>query len=106
MAVLSGYRFALDTRIATVALAFVIAMVGMPLVSGWVIADSHCAITMDICHPAQSADVGNAPLLAPVPQLFSRADIPRTVLAIGDMYRAIAGRLGEAPDLPPPETLA
>jgi len=107
VALLSRRRFALDTRIATVALAFVVAMVGMPMMSGWVIADSHCAITMDICHPAQTADVGHLPILAPTPQVLSMADLPRDeFLAIDDGYRAGAGRLCDAPDLPPPKVIA
>ena len=106
MAVLSAKRCALDTRVAIVALAFVLAAVSMPMMSGWVVADSHCAITMDICHPAQSIEVSHAPLFAPAPQLFSMTDNSRdAVLAIDDAYRATAGRLGDAPDLPPPKTL-
>jgi hypothetical protein len=75
--------------------------------SGWVIADSHCTITMDICHPAQSIQVSHAPLFAPAPPVFSLSDASRdAVLAIDDAYRARTGRLGEAPNLPPPRTLA
>jgi hypothetical protein len=105
--VLSGNRIALDTRIASVALALVVAIVSTPMmVGGWVLADAHCAITMDICHPAQSIDVSHAPLLAPAPHLFPMSEASRDgVLAVADAYRARAGRLGEAPDLPPPKTL-
>jgi hypothetical protein len=107
VAVLSGNRLALDTRIAAVAVVFVLATVSTPMLCGWVVADSHCAITMDICHPAQSIDVGHAILFAPTPQLFSLHDVSRdAVLAIDDAYHAMVGRLGEAPDLPPPKTLA
>jgi hypothetical protein len=107
VAVLSASRFTLDTRTAALALAFVLATVSMPMMSGWVVADSHCAITMDICHSAQSIYVSHAPLFAPAPQVFSLSDASRAaVLAIDDAYRACAGRLGEAPDLPPPKTLA
>ena len=106
MAVLSVDRFALDTRIGAVALGLVLAIVSMPMMSGWVIPDSHCAFTMDICHPAQSIEVSHAPLFAPAPQPFSMTDNSRdAVLAIDDAYRATAGRLGDAPDLPPPKTL-
>ena len=104
---MSPSRFALDTRIATVALALVLAMVSMPMVCGSVAVDSHCAFTMDICHPAQSADLNSAALFAPAPRLFSMDDGWRdTVLAIDDPYASLAGRLGEAPALPPPRTLA
>jgi hypothetical protein len=107
VAVLSGNRFPLDTRIAAVALAFVLATVSIPMMSGWVVADSHCAITMDICHPAQSLDISHAPLFASAPPLFLMTDAScAAILAIDDVYRAMAGRLGEAPDLPPPKTLA
>jgi hypothetical protein len=106
VAVLSGNRFALDTRIATIALALVLAVVSMPTVCGWVVGDAHCAISMDICHPAQSIDVSHAPLFAPVPHLYLVSEASRdAVLAIDDAYRAMAGRLGEAPDPPPPKTL-
>jgi hypothetical protein len=82
-------------------------MVSMPVMSGWVIADAHCAVTMDICHPAQSADVGHAPLFAPAPQVFLIRDASReAVLAIDDGYRVSSSRLGEAPDSPPPKTRA
>jgi hypothetical protein len=105
VAILSGNRLGLDTRLATVALALVLAAVSMPM-CGWVVADSHCAIAMDICHPAQSIDIGHASLFAPAPQLLSITEASRdTVLAIDDAYCATADRLGEAPDLPPPKTL-
>jgi hypothetical protein len=108
VAVLRPGRFALDTRIATVVLALVLAMVGMPLVGGGaLVVGSHCAITMDICHSAQSADLNNAVLFAPAPRLFSMNNRWRdAVLAIEDPYESLAGRLGEAPALRPPETLA
>ncbi len=107
MAVLKTARFALDTRIATVALALVLAMVSMPMVCGSLVVDAHCAVTMDICHPAQSADVSNAALFAPAPRLFSMNDgWGDAGRAIADAYDSLAGRLGEAPALPPPETLA
>jgi hypothetical protein len=71
------------------------------------IVDSHCAITLDICHPAQSIDVSSAPMFAPAPRLFSMgACSSEAILVIDDAYRTMAGRLGEAPDSPPPEMLA
>ena len=104
---MSGNHTAPESRIAAVALVLVLATVSMPMRCGWVVADPHCAITMDICHPAQSVDVSHAALFAPAPQIFSLRDGARdAVLAIDDAYRAMAGRLGEAPDLPPPKTLA
>jgi len=104
---LRSRRFALDTRVAAVALALILAMVSAPMICGWVVADSHCTITMDICHAAQSVDVSQAPLMAPAPRLFSMRDGSRdAVLAIDDCYQAMAGRLGEAPDPPPPKTHA
>jgi hypothetical protein len=107
VAVLSASRFALDTRIATVVLALVLGMVGMALAVGSMGLDSHCSITMDICHPGQAADINSAALFAPAPRLFSMDNRWRdTVLAIDDPYESLAGRLGEAPALPPPETLA
>jgi hypothetical protein len=100
-------RFALDTRIATVVLAMVLAVVSMPIMCGWVVTDARAAITMDICHPAQSIDVSHAALFAPAPPLLSIDDGSRdAVLAIGDSSDPVAGRLGEAPELPPPETRA
>jgi hypothetical protein len=107
VAVLSPARFALDTRIATLALALVLAMVSMPMVCGSIAVDSQCAITTDICHPAQAADAGTAVLFAPAPRLFSMPGASRdAVLAIADSYDSLAGRLGEAPAPPPPETRA
>lgn len=104
---MNGSRVALDTRIATVALALVLAMVGMPIMSGWVLADARCAITMDICHPAQSIDVTHTPLLAAGPKPFSMNKASRdAVRSIDYGYRAMSGRLAEAPDLPPPKALA
>ena len=104
---MSRSHFALDTRIATVALAMVLAVVSTPIVCGLVVTDSHAAITTDICHPAQSIDVGSAPLFVPAPQLFSFNGVSRDAThAIHDFYDMMAGRLGEAPDLPPPKTLA
>ncbi len=107
MAVLRASRFAPYTRIATIALAVVLAIVSMPIVCGWVVADAHSAITMEICHPTQSLDVSAAPLLVPSPRLDSiKYAFDGAVLKIDDAYRGIAGRLGEASDPPPPETLA
>jgi hypothetical protein len=84
----------------------VLASVSTPMVCGWMIVDSHCAITMDICHPAQSLDVSSAPLFAPAPRLFSMNAVScEAIRAIDDGYRTMAGRLGEAPDSPPPEIL-
>jgi hypothetical protein len=106
MAVLSARRFALDTRIVTVTLALVLAVVSMPMACGWVVADTRSAIAMDICHPTQSLDVSSAPLLVPAPRLDSINYVfDGAVLKIDEAYRGIAGRLGEAPDSPPPETL-
>ncbi len=105
MAVLSARLFALDSRI--IALALVLAIVSMPMVCGSIVMDSHSAITMDICHPVQSADAGGAASFAPLPRLLSMPNTSRdAVLAIADTYDSLAGRLGEAPALPPPETLA
>lgn len=107
MVVLSASRFALDTRIATVVLALVLAMVGMPIVGGSMVVDSHCAITMDICHSAQSADLNTAALFASAPRLFSMIDgWHDAVLAVDNPYESLAGGLGEAPALPPPKALA
>jgi hypothetical protein len=107
VAILSAHRCALDTRIASVALALVVAVVSLPIVSGWIITDRHCSLTMDICHPAQAADVGNAPLYAAAPQLFLFNDGPHdAVLAVNDDYRVMIGRLREAPEGPPPKSLA
>jgi hypothetical protein len=106
MAVLGANRGAIDTRVAIVALAFLLASVSMPVISGWVVADSHCAITMDICHPVQASDVSHAPLFAPAPQVVSMSEVSReAIIAIDDGYRVIAGRFGDAPDPPPPKTL-
>jgi hypothetical protein len=103
---LNRSRFAIDTRIAAMALAMILATVSMPMMTGWAIADSHSALTMDICHPAQWIDVSHAPPFAPAPHLFSMNDVAHdAVHAIDDAYLAMAGRLGEAPDPPPPETL-
>jgi hypothetical protein len=105
--VLRANRFALDTRIATIALALVLAAVSMPMMCGWVVADSRCAITMDICHAAQSIEVSGAAWFVPAPQLFTLASPARDSLRVTDhFYQAIDGRLGEAPDPPPPKTLA
>jgi hypothetical protein len=108
VAILSPRRFALDVRITTVTLAMVLACVSTPLVCGWMMVDSQCAITMDICYPAPSIEVSSAPLFASAPRLFSMggACSREAILAIDDAYRTITGRLGEAPDSPPPEMLA
>jgi hypothetical protein len=106
MAVLSSKRFALDTRIATVALAFAVAIVTMPMMCGLVITDAHCTITADICHPAQSVDAAPV-LLAPTPKLFSLPDILHdAALAHVGAYHSMVSRLGQAPDLPPPKARA
>lgn len=95
---------ALETRIAITALALVIAAVSLPLVGGWVLSDSHCCITTDICHPAQAADAVHGPLLAPVPAPYSEASMARdALLAIHDGYHRLNGRLREAPEIPPPK---
>ena len=107
MAVLSARHFALDTRIATVVLALIIATVTLPMVNGWVATDSHCSFTTDICHPAQAVDISHAPLLAPAPRLYLEHSIaPDAILAIHDRYRSMTNRLGEAPASPPPKALA
>ena len=107
MAVLSAQHFALDTRIATVALALILATVTLPIVTGWVASESHCCFSMDLCHPAQAVDVTHAPPLAPCPQKFSRnAAAPDAMLAIHDGYRSMTSRLNEAPASPPPKALA
>jgi len=107
MALLSRSRFALDTRVATVALALILATVSLPLIGGWIVTDSQCALTMDICHPAQTIEVGLVTLFAPAPQSFFLLDAPREgILACDDCYRAQGDRLGDAPDPPPPKNLA
>lgn len=107
MAVLSARNFALDTRIAAAALALIVAMVTLPVVTGWVVTDAHCCFTMDFCHQAQVVDVSHAPLLAPGPQKFSRnSNAPDAMLATDDGYQSMTGRLGEAPASPPPKALA
>ena len=99
-------RFALDTRIATVALAFVLAMAALPTMSGWAIVDAHCAITMDICHTVPSTDVSHAGLLGLAPQLPA-ATYPRDSIRLNsDGCLSPISRDAERPDLPPPKFLA
>jgi hypothetical protein len=99
--VLSHNRFALDLNNVGAALALVIAIVSMPMMCGWVIADSRCTLTMDICHPARSLDIGHAPLMAPAPLVL--ATTSDAVVSSVDGYRAMVGRLGDGPVLPPPK---
>jgi len=97
-------RTALETRIATVALALVLVVVGLPTLTGWIIDEAHCCITMDVCHPVQAVNPVHGPLLAPAPAPFSKPSSARdAMLAINDGYRRLSGRLREAPDSPPPK---
>jgi len=104
---LTKRSIALETRIATAALALVIAAVSLPLVSGWILSDSHCCITTDICHPAQAVDAVHGPLLAPAPEAFSKASMARdAMLVIDHGYKALNDRPSESPDSPPPKAQA
>jgi hypothetical protein len=104
MAFLTRVRRASDTRLAAVALALVLAIVSMPMLSGIVMADCHCAITMDICHPIQPIDATPASLFAPPPQISSIVDAPRnTHQTIAHFHVASADRPAEEPDPPPPK---
>lgn len=96
-----------ETRIAAVALALILVVVSMPTLTAWVVEETHCCITMDICHPAQGVDVVHGPLLALAPTPFSKLSTARdAMLAIDDGYHRFYDRLCEAPDSPPPEVQA
>jgi hypothetical protein len=99
--------FRLDTRIATAALALVLAIVSLPILSGWVACDAQCAISLDICHPAQSVDASHAPLFGSPPQIFTLIGCSQAAIFATDAGNlAITDRHGDAPEPPPPEILA
>jgi hypothetical protein len=99
--------FRLDARIATAALALVLAIVSLPILSGWAACDVQCAITLDICHPTQSIDASHALLFASPPQLFTLIGSSHTpILAIDADNLAMTGRAGDAPEPPPPKILS
>jgi hypothetical protein len=107
MALLSRPRFALDTRIATVMLASIIAVVSMPMLCGVVVARAHSAIAIeiDICHQLQATDATPAMLFAPPPAVFQMAAaLPAASGLMIDREGARLNRLGDAPDPPPPES--
>jgi hypothetical protein len=107
VAVLNRSRCASDTRLAAIAMAFIVAIVGMPALYGIVMADSHCAITTDICHPLQSVDVTPASMFAPPPQVFGAAEAPHHSRRAVNLARGSSvSRLAEGPDTPPPERLS
>ena len=107
MAVLNRNRFPSDTRLAALAIAFVVTIVSMPALSGIVMADSHCTITTDICHPLQSVDVSPASMFAPPPQVFRTAEVfHHSRLAINFANGSSLSRLADGPDTPPPERLS
>jgi len=88
-------------------MAFIVAIVSMPTLCGILMADTHCAITTDICHPLQSVDVGPASMFAPPPRVFRTADaIQHLWLAIDFANGWSKSRLAEGPDTPPPKSLS
>jgi hypothetical protein len=104
---LNRSRFASDTRLAALAMAFVVAIVAMPTLYGILMADSHCTITTDICHPLQSVDLSPASLFAPPPQVFRAAEaVQPSRIAIKLANGSSLSRLAEGPDTPPPETVS
>ena len=106
MAVLSASRFAPDSRIAAAALAVIIAVVSLPLMGGWTVADARCALSMDICHPAQALDNAHAVLVVAAPIVIAaRLSSPEQGWSIRCDYHVAVGRLCDAPEPPPPETL-
>ena len=100
-------RFALDTRIAAVLVALIVAVVSTPIVVGAIVKpQSHCCLTSDICHPVQVIDVSHAPLVASPPNISAMNEIPRdSALAASVLYRGMSDRLGDAPESPPPKPL-
>ena len=89
------------------ALVMAIATLGaqMPAVCVITLDASQPAFTLDICHPAQAVGLAMTPIAASplhaaelLPWLPERgAPVP--------VLRQAAGRLGDAPDPPPPEAL-
>jgi len=77
---LNSSRVALDTRVAAAALALILAIVSMPTLTVWVVEETHCCISMDICHPAQAVDVVHGPLLAPAPARFAKLSTVRDAM--------------------------
>lgn len=87
-------------------MALVLAVVSMPMLSGLVIADLHCVITTDICHPLQPIDASPASLFAPPSQMPRVAELPRDTRQTIKTFQIVKiDRLGETPDPPPPKAL-
>ncbi len=102
MAAVSMRPHRLTAAIAAVALL----LGGMPLTLGIVIHSSEAMFTLDVCHPVQSFGHSPVPFAAPVPA----APEMDAALPERECYAArpivLRDRSAEAPDPPPPRTLA
>ena len=105
---MSARQFALDAKIATVALALVLAFLSLPVVSGWTAGvDSRCCLTTDICHPLQATDITRLSVFGSPASVLIRVAFPRIAEdASASIYRVMSDRLGDAPEAPPPKSLA
>ena len=105
---MSSRHFALDTRIATVGLALILVFLSLPVVSGWTLSnDSRCCVTTDICHPLQMADTVRLSVFGSPSAVFVNIEFPRDATReILNSYHAMSDRLRDAPEAPPPKSLA
>ena len=79
---------------------------GMPLTLGIIIHNSEATFTLDVCHPAQSFSHSPVPLAVPVPAAPRMdASLPERGRYAGRRI-VLRDRAAEAPDPPPPRTLA
>jgi hypothetical protein len=88
-------------------LAMLIAVAAVPVFYGVIATDGRCALTLDICHPAQSVSSSPAPVIAPPPIAAPGAGARFPLSESLDAFEfAIASRPADAPDPPPPKRAA
>jgi hypothetical protein len=88
-------------------LAMLIAVAAVPVFYGVIPSDARCSLTLDICHPAQSASSSPAPIIAPPPQTAPSASALSPLDESLDAFEsATASRPADAPDPPPPKRAA
>ncbi len=89
------------------AMAFVMMMASLPSIGLIIVADpSGPSISMDVCHPLQSLETTSGTVLVarPAPreldaEIVSQDEVPQFVLILKSKF-------SEAPDPPPPKSLA
>jgi hypothetical protein len=98
----------LQPQYSAVALVLALALLcgSMPVVASVVPHSGDAAFALDICHPAQTLDRAAVPCNLPIPATYVIAHVPSVHRAGAQALVTLADHIAEAPDPPPPKTLA